>query len=36
MWQCRLSWCLPCGFDSIIPYFYVIYFAILLGKLNIR
>lgn len=25
-----LAWCLPCGFDSIIPYFYAIYFAILL------
>ena len=29
---CRWSWCLPCGFGSIIPYFYVIYFAVLLGK----
>jgi Delta14-sterol reductase len=25
-----LSWCLCCGFDSIIPYFYAIYFGILL------
>jgi hypothetical protein len=25
-----LAWCLPCGFKSIIPYFYCIYFAILL------
>ncbi len=25
-----LAWCLPCLFDSIVPYFYVIYFAILL------
>lgn len=28
---CRWAWCLPCGFGSIIPYFYVIYFAVLLG-----
>lgn len=25
-----LAWCLPCGFTSILPYFYVIYFAGLL------
>ncbi len=25
-----LSWCLLCGFDSPIPYFQAIYFAILL------
>jgi Delta14-sterol reductase len=25
-----LAWCLPCLFDSIVPYFYAIYFAILL------
>jgi protein-S-isoprenylcysteine O-methyltransferase Ste14 len=25
-----LSWCMACGFDSVIPYFYCIYFAILL------
>lgn len=24
------AWCLPCGFTSPLPYFYVIYFAILL------
>ena len=29
---CRWAWCLPCGFDSIIPYFYVIYFGVLLGE----
>jgi hypothetical protein len=29
----RWAWCLPCGFQSIIPYFYVIYFGVLLGKL---
>ena len=25
-----LAWCLPCGFASPLPYFYVVYFAILL------
>jgi len=25
-----LAWCLPCLFDSIVPYFYVIYFVLLL------
>ena len=29
-WLMALAWCLPCGTDSIIPYFYAIYFAILL------
>ncbi|KAI8976037.1 ergosterol biosynthesis ERG4/ERG24 [Pilobolus umbonatus] len=29
-WLMSLAWCLPCGFNSIIPYFYCIYFAILL------
>lgn len=28
----RWSWCLPCGFDHLVPYFYVIYFAALLGE----
>jgi hypothetical protein len=27
----RWAWCLPCGFDHIVPYFYVIYFGALLG-----
>lgn len=26
----RLCWCLPCGLDSPVPYFYAIYFAALL------
>jgi delta14-sterol reductase len=26
-----LSWCLPCGVGSIVPYFYFVYFAGLLG-----
>ena len=29
-WMMGLSWCLTCGFDSIVPYFYAIYFGILL------
>ena len=29
-WLLGLSWCLYCGFGSIIPYFYSIYFAVLL------
>lgn len=31
-----LSWCLVCGFDSIVPYYYAIYFAILLIHRSIR
>ncbi|KAI8372440.1 ergosterol biosynthesis ERG4/ERG24 [Blakeslea trispora] len=29
-WLMSLAWCLPCGFGSVIPYFYCVYFAILL------
>ncbi|ORZ15084.1 ergosterol biosynthesis ERG4/ERG24 [Absidia repens] len=29
-WLMSLSWCLPCGFGSVVPYFYAIYFAFLL------
>lgn len=29
-WLMAWAWCLPCGFETPIPYFYVIYFAILL------
>jgi protein-S-isoprenylcysteine O-methyltransferase Ste14 len=29
-WIMGLAWCLPCGFSSIVPYFYSIYFASLL------
>ncbi len=29
-WIMALSWCLVCGFDSIVPYFYAVYFCILL------
>jgi delta14-sterol reductase/lamin-B receptor len=31
-----LSWCLTCGFDSIVPYYYAIYFMILLIHRSIR
>ena len=30
------AWCLPCGFSSPIPYFYVVYFAILLVHRQMR
>jgi hypothetical protein len=29
-WIMGLAWCLPCGFGSIVPYFYSLYFASLL------
>ncbi|KAG5192324.1 ergosterol biosynthesis ERG4/ERG24 [Tribonema minus] len=29
-WLMGLSWCLCCGFDSPLPYFYVAYFGVLL------
>jgi len=29
-WIMGLSWCLVCGFGSVVPYFYAVYFAILL------
>jgi Delta14-sterol reductase len=35
-WIMGLSWCLVCGFGSIVPYFYAIYFAILLIHRSIR
>ena len=35
-WLMGLSWCLLCGFGSIVPYFYAIYFAILLVHRSIR
>jgi Delta14-sterol reductase len=31
-----VTWCLLCGFDSIVPYYYSIYFAILLIHRSIR
>eukprot|EP01094_Clydonella_sp_ATCC50884_P026021 TRINITY_DN7008_c0_g1_i2.p1 TRINITY_DN7008_c0_g1~~TRINITY_DN7008_c0_g1_i2.p1 ORF type:complete len:441 (+),score=98.36 TRINITY_DN7008_c0_g1_i2:59-1381(+) len=35
-WLMAWSWCLPCGFNNILPYFYVIYFGILLVHREIR
>jgi hypothetical protein len=35
-WVMAWAWCLPCGFDSIIPYFYVVYFAGLLVHREMR
>ena len=35
-WLMAWSWCLPCGFYHIVPYFYVIYFAILLIHRDLR
>ncbi|KAI8339954.1 ergosterol biosynthesis ERG4/ERG24 [Chlamydoabsidia padenii] len=29
-WMMSIAWCMTCGFSSVIPYFYCIYFAILL------
>eukprot|EP01006_Ploeotia_vitrea_P012373 TRINITY_DN32816_c0_g1_i1.p1 TRINITY_DN32816_c0_g1~~TRINITY_DN32816_c0_g1_i1.p1 ORF type:complete len:446 (+),score=203.50 TRINITY_DN32816_c0_g1_i1:42-1340(+) len=29
-WLMGVSWCLPCGFDHVLPYFYAVYFGILL------
>lgn len=35
-WLMGLAYCLPCGFNSVIPYFYAIYFAILLIHRELR
>jgi len=35
-WIMGLSWCLCCGFDHVIPYFYAIYFGILLIHRDLR
>ena len=35
-WIMGLSWCMLCGFDSVVPYYYAIYFAILLVHRSIR
>ncbi|KAN0065943.1 erg24, C-14 sterol reductase [Thecaphora frezii] len=29
-WIMAWAWCLPCGFETAVPYFYVLFFAILL------
>eukprot|EP00740_Mantoniella_antarctica_P014235 CAMPEP_0181374646 /NCGR_PEP_ID=MMETSP1106-20121128/16147_1 /TAXON_ID=81844 /ORGANISM="Mantoniella antarctica, Strain SL-175" /LENGTH=431 /DNA_ID=CAMNT_0023492673 /DNA_START=92 /DNA_END=1387 /DNA_ORIENTATION=+ len=35
-WLMAWAWCLPCGVDDIVPYFYVIYFGILLVHRDLR
>jgi len=35
-WMMGWAWCLPCGFGSIIPYFYVAYFGTLLIHRELR
>ena len=35
-WIMGLTWCLVCGVDSIVPYYYAIYFAILLIHRSMR
>lgn len=35
-WLMGLSWCLPTGFQSILPYFYVVYFGALLIHRDLR
>ncbi|GAA6064079.1 hypothetical protein JCM10212_002721 [Sporobolomyces blumeae] len=35
-WVMAWAWCLPCGFTSPLPYFYVVYFAILLVHRQMR
>lgn len=35
-WIMAWAWCLPCGFQTPIPYFYVVYFAVLLVHRQLR
>ena len=35
-WIMGLTWCMVCGWNSIVPYYYAIYFAILLIHRSIR
>ncbi|RGB30308.1 ERG4/ERG24 ergosterol biosynthesis protein [Rhizophagus diaphanus] len=35
-WIMSWAWCLPCGLNDIFPYFYVIYFAVLLIHRELR
>ncbi|KAJ3223035.1 erg24, C-14 sterol reductase [Chytriomyces hyalinus] len=35
-WLMALSWCLPTGFGSVLPYFYAIYFVVLLWHREMR
>ena len=34
-WLLGLAWCLPCG-SAVVPYFYAIYFAVLLVHRDLR
>lgn len=35
-WIMAWAWCLPCGFEAAVPYFYVVYFAGLLVHREMR
>ena len=35
-WLMAWAWCLPCGFDHLVPYFYVVYFGVLLVHRDLR
>jgi len=35
-WLMAWAWCLPCGLDHTVPFFYVIYFGILLVHRDLR
>ena len=35
-WLLGLAWCLPCGGGSCVPYFYAVYFGVLLGECEER
>lgn len=35
-WLMGLAWCAFCGFDALVPYFYAIYFAVLLVHRSFR
>lgn len=35
-WLMSWAWCLPAGFSSPVPYYYVIFFAILLVHRQLR
>ncbi|KAI9209915.1 ergosterol biosynthesis ERG4/ERG24 [Polychytrium aggregatum] len=35
-WIMGIAWCLPCGFGHAIPYFYALYFALLLVHRSLR
>ena len=35
-WMMAWAWCLPCGLDHVVPYFYVVYFGVLLVHRDLR